>query len=141
MQTKVIAFYEDHWMPPGTDHAQWDHLCRAYGADLQMVRSWEEAVIPEGARVYILDETGDFDLNVPSDIADAMMAELGGLPQNIVLVFGRTAMDLPTFLPEGSWSASYRIGTPQPIPMFGVNAGAIALFSLHLLYLSMVEPT
>jgi hypothetical protein len=133
MRVKIVAFYEDHWMPPGTDRAQWDHLCRAYNADLQMVRSWDEVDIEEGCRVYILDEHGDFDLNEPSDIAEAMITALGDLPEKIVLVFGRTAMDLPTFLPEGSWHASYRITTPTPVPMFGVNAGAIALFSLYLL--------
>lgn len=138
MQTKVIAFYEDHWMPPGTDRAQWDHLCRAYGADLQMVRSWDEAEIPEGARVYIIDEAGDFDLNEPEDIANAMLSQLGEMPASIALVFGRTAMDLPTYLPQGAWNASYRITTPAAVPMFGVNAGAIALYALYLLHQAQV---
>ena len=125
MNIKVISFYEDHWMPPATDHAQWDHLCRAYGVDLQMVRSWDDVIIPEGAKVILLDEAGMMDLAEIGDIDNAINSD------NIVLVFGRTAQDLTTNLPEGSWDFAFRITTPNAIPMFGVNACAIALFALE----------
>lgn len=111
---KVIAFYEDHWMPPGTDHAQWDHLCRAYGAELQMVRDWTEAEIPEGAQVVLIDEAGVSD--VPLFIIE-----------DLVLVFGRSAQDLITAIPSDKWDSSYVIHTPNNVPMFGVSAAAIVL--------------
>lgn len=129
MQIKVIAFYEDHWMPPGTDFAQWDHLCRAYGVELQMVRSWAEAEVPEGSAVILLDESGLMDLAQIGDI-DAAIAnsQAGTLPEHMTLVFGRTAQDLMTTVPD--YFFAFRITTPNAISMFGVNACAIALFAL-----------
>ena len=130
MEIKVIAFYEDHWMPPGTDHAQWDHLCRAYNTDLQMVRSWEEAEVPEGSWVVLLDEQGILDLSTIGDLDNSIKNMPDGqLPPHTTLVFGRTAMDLMTYLPEGSWDYAFVIKTPMSIPMFGVNACSIALFA------------
>ena len=117
MNLTVVAFYEDHWMPPGTDRAQWDHMCRAYEVELQMVRSWEEVVLPEDAKVVILEEAGD-----------SVFPVVDG---NVVLVVGRTAQNLLTYLPEGTWHGSYAIKTPQPIPMFGVSAAAIVLHQLR----------
>ena len=132
MQIKVISFYEDHWMPPATDRAQWDHLCRAYGADLQMVRSWEEAIVDPDSWVVLLDEAGLMDLAEIGDIDKAVEnSQFGTMPDKITLVFGRTAQDLMTFLPEGSWNFAFRITTPHAIPMFGVNACSIALFALE----------
>jgi hypothetical protein len=118
MRLKVIAFYEDHWMPPGTDHAQWDHLCRAYGAELQMVRDWTEATIPVGSRVILIDEAGD------DDITPFML-------DHLVLVFGRSAQDLITAIPENEWDASFTIKTPNNVSMFGVSAAAIVLDRYH----------
>lgn len=132
MNIKVISFYEDHWMPPGTDLAQWDHLCRAYGADLQMIRDWSEAVVPEGYAVILLDENGPIDLSTPADvIAAAQQSQAGALPENMVLVFGRTAQDLLTTVPD--YYGAFRIMTPNEVSMFGVNAAAIALFTLDQL--------
>lgn len=129
-QIKVIAFYEDHWMPPGTDHAQWDHLCRAYGAELQMVRDWNDAVPLEGSWRCLLDEQGLMDLASLGDI-DAAVAGGGGVfPSAFTLVFGRTAQDLMTAIPREDWDYAFRITTPEAVPMFGVNACAIALFAL-----------
>ena len=113
MRVRVIAFYEDHWMPPGTDHAQWDHLCRAFGAELQMIRSWEEADIPPNARVILIDEAGEESPPV--------------LTGETVFVFGRSAQDLVTAIPELEWDTSYVIKTPNAVPMFGVSAAAIVL--------------
>lgn len=133
INVKVVAFYEDHWMPPGTDRAQWDHLCRAYGVDLQMVRSWGEAIIPEDYYVYLIDEAGEVDIAKPEQLLeDVQNSTIGAFPPNIVLVFGRTAQDLTTYIPNDDWYASYKITTPSTVPMFGVNAGAITLFSLYL---------
>lgn len=132
MQVKVIAFYEDHWMPPATDRAQWDHLCRAFKADLQMIRSWDEAIIHPDEWVVLLDEAGDMDLAKISDIDVAIAAsESGVFPEKITLIFGRTAQNLITYLPEGSWNSAFKITTPEAIPMFGVNACSIALFVLN----------
>lgn len=131
MQIKIISFYEDHWMPPATDHAQWDHLCRAYSADLQMIRRWEEAIIEPDEWVVLLDEDGYMDLAEIGDIDKAVdESESGVFPEKITLVFGRSAQNLITYLPEGSWNFAFKITTPQAIPMFGVNAASIALFAL-----------
>lgn len=131
-QIKVIAFYEDHWMPPGTDFAQWDHLCRAYGAELQMVRDWADAEPLEGSWVTLLDENGLMDLAELGDI-DAAVAnsQQGVFPEAFTLVFGRSAQDLMTAIPSEDWNYAFRITTPNAIPMFGVNACAIALFALE----------
>ena len=135
MNIKVIAFYEDHWMPPGTDHAQWDHLCRAYGAELQMIRDWSEAIVPEGYDIFLLDEAGLMDLSKPEDIITAVEAsETGVMPENFILVFGRTAQDLMTAIPAEDYRYAFSITTPQAIPMFGVNACAIALYSLSIMF-------
>lgn len=131
MNITVIAFYEDHWMPPGTDLAQWDHLTRAYGANLQMIRDWSEAEIPVGSWIVLLDETGYTDLATIGDIDTAIAAsDAGVMPEDITLIFGRTAQDLLTSIPEADWHYAFKITTPQAIPMFGVNACAIALFAL-----------
>ena len=131
MQIKVIAFYEDHWMPPGTDHAQWDHLTRAYGASVQMIRDWSEAQIEADEWVVLLDEAGLMDLANVGDIDTAIdNSESGVMPSKITLVFGRTAQDLMTSLPQEDWDFAFKITTPQAVPMFGVNAAAIALFAL-----------
>jgi hypothetical protein len=111
---KVIAFYEDHWMPPGTDKAQWDHLCRAYGVDLQMVRTWEEAEISPEETVAIVDEAG----------SSYQVNNLKSIP-NCVLVFGRSNQDLTTCIPD--YDLSVRIQTPRDVSMFGVSAAAIIL--------------
>jgi hypothetical protein len=131
-QVKVIAFYEDHWMPPGTDHAQWDHLCRAYGAELQMVRDWNDAVTLEDSWVCLLDENGLMDLAELGDIDIAIAnSEAGVMPDKFTLIFGRTAQDLMTAIPAEDWNYAFRITTPEAVPMFGVNACAIALFALE----------
>lgn len=128
---KVIAFYEDHWMAPGTDKAQWDHLCRAFGADLQMIRSWEEAVVGEDEWVILLDETGQEDLCKPADLDLVINTQLSGIvPEKVTMVFGRTAQDLPTALPTSAYDYVFKLHTPNSISMFGVNAAAISLFAL-----------
>ena len=111
---KIIAFYEDHWMPPGTDKAQWDHLCRAYGAELQMVRDWSEADIHPDEHVILVDEEGT------EELPHLMMGK-------VVFVFGRSAQNLTTSIPDTEWDAVYRIETPHAIPMFGISAASIVL--------------
>jgi hypothetical protein len=110
---KIIAFYEDHWMAPGTDFAQWDHLCRSFGAELQMIRNWSEAIIPEGYPIIIADEEGTQESRVFDHPTDA------------VYVFGRSCQNLLVALPSCDYTI--RIDTPEPISMFGVNAAAIIL--------------
>ncbi len=111
---KVIAFYEDHWMAPGTDFAQWDHLVRAFGGELQMIRDWTEAVIPNGATIVIADEFGVDELATFEH------------PESAVYVFGRSAQDLAHMVP---YDVSVRIDTPETVSLFGVCAAAIILRS------------
>jgi hypothetical protein len=114
MPLKIIAFYEDYWMPPGTDHAQWDHLCRAYGAELQMIRDWSEANISPNDHVVLIDEAGGDEIPHLS---------VG----NSVFIFGRSAQDLTTTIPEDEWDASYVIRTPNNTSLFGISAASIVL--------------
>ena len=114
MALRVIAFYEDHWMPPGTDKAQWDHLCRAYGVELQMIRDWSEANIQPEDHVVLIDEAGI------EELPHLMMG-------TVVFVFGRSAQDLTTNIPDWEWDASYCIKTPSAVPMFGISAASIVL--------------
>jgi hypothetical protein len=114
---KVIAFREDGWMPPNTDFRQWDHLCRAYGVDLQMIDRWEEAEVPDGATVIGADEAGAVDVRECS-------------PPNgdVVYVFGRSSQDLTRTISAHMFVS---IRTPHPISMFSIAAGAILLEHLY----------
>ena len=114
---KIIAYYEPGWFPEvGTDFSVWDHLCRAYGVEFQMLSHWREAVVPEGARVVLFDESGETTLAEHEVDLDA------------VYVFGRTALNLPFEVGlEGFYDEVVRIPTPQPITLFGFAAAAILL--------------
>lgn len=111
----IIAFRDDGWMPPNTDYRMWDHICRAYGADLQMVRYWEEAELPEGYKVVLVDEAGT---DVVGDFE---------YPEKASYVFGRTHLSLPASVPGDDFDYVLRINTPRPISFFGVSAVAIVL--------------
>ena len=40
---KIIAFYEPNWFDSeATEWRMWDHLCRAYEVELQMIHIWNE---------------------------------------------------------------------------------------------------
>ncbi len=112
MGAKVIAFRDDGWMSPNTDYRMWDHLCRAYGAELQMVSSWDDAEYPKGFDVILVDQLGD-------DVLGSFVH-----PRNGVYLFGRTSMNLPSIM-DGDHVL--QIVTPNPISMFGVSAAAIVL--------------
>ena len=110
---KVIAFRERTWIDFRTDFRQWDQTCRAYGVSLQLIeRDWNEAEIPTGHSVVILDQAGAVDL-----------VEFVH-PENAVYIFGRTGMnDLLTAIEH---DCSVRIETPQPKSMFGISVcGAV----------------
>ena len=125
---KVIAYYEDYWMPPGTDLNQWDDVCVSYGATLQMIRDWSEAVIPVGAYVVVFDpgNLSGINLNVASDITTALTGH-----DNVVFVFGRSDLNFQSLLPADSWDTTITITTPSTLSMFGVTAGSIILHSLN----------
>ena len=109
--TKVIAYRERTWLHPRTDQRQWDHLCRAFEVELQLIDSWEEAVIPPNSVIVGLDEQGSVDLK-----------DLEHL-DNMVYVFGRTLMN-PL---EAEYDVLVKINTPKDICLFGVTAAAIVL--------------
>ena len=109
---KFIAFYEDCWMPPGTDSAQYSHLARAFGCEFQMIRAWEEAVVPEGHTIIVCDELG----------VDESRTFVH--PTDAVYVFGRSAQDLMGTVPNAT---SIRILTPEAISLFGICAASIIL--------------
>lgn len=109
---KLIAFYEDQWMPPGTDYQQWNHLAMAFGAQLQMIRDWAAAVIPDGHIVAVADEAGTEDSTTYAHPAD------------IVYVFGRSGQDLINLVPH---DVSISVSTPTPSSMFGISAAAMIL--------------
>lgn len=112
---KVIAWYDDGWFDSDvTDRCMWDHLCRAYGIGLQMIREWSEAVVPEGSCIYLIDEDGAVKMS------DHIIDPSG------VYVFGRTHLNL--LREVGNHEVSIRIDTPNPISLFGVVAAAM-LFS------------
>lgn len=111
MGVKVIAFYEKGWLPHRTDRRMWDHLCRAYGAELQMVESWDEAEIPEGHTLVVFDQAG----TPMNDFKH---------PKDAVYAFGRSRLSLAS-VAEADHVIS--IETPNPISLFGISAGSIAL--------------
>ena len=111
MSVKVIALYDAGWLPNRTDRRMWDHLCRAYGAELQMVESWDEAEIPEGHALIVFDQIG----TPMSDFKH---------PKDAVYAFGRSRLSL-AYVAEAVHVIS--IETPNPISLFGISAGSIAL--------------
>lgn len=113
---KFIVFREHGWLDKNTDFRQWDHLCRAYdGVELQMIKKWDEAEIPEGYTVVLVDGAGD----VP--IMDFKH------PEKAVYVFGRTLLDIYTEIDDKDYEVSVNIPTTQSVPLFGVVAGGIVL--------------
>lgn len=111
---KLIAWYDDGWFDSDvTDWRMWDHLCRAYGVELQMIREWREATIPEGSLIYLIAEDGTVEM---SDHA---------VDRKGIYVFGRTHLDL--LLEVGDYEASIHIGTPHPVSLFGIVAAAMLL--------------
>lgn len=108
---KLVAFYEDQWMPPGTDRAQYQCVALAFGASFQLVREWSEAEIPEGADVVVVDEGGETESRAFRH------------PENAVYVFGRSGQSLMG-IPH---AASVRVETPLRKSLFGISAASIIL--------------
>ena len=113
MGAKVIGMYEGGWMDSRTDRRMWDNLCRAYGAELQMVNDWSEAIVPVGFTVVVCDEEGK------TDLADFTH------PEDAVYAFGKSREGLGYLMQ--SQGVSLRITTPNSVSMFGVSAAAIIL--------------
>lgn len=109
---KIVAYYDDGWFDHQvTDFRMWDHLCRAYDVDLEMVHHWKEVKSQTDKPIYIFIENGTIPL-VEFDLD----------PEGIY-VFGRTALDLASEVK--SYKESIRIETPKEISLFGVVAAAI----------------
>ncbi len=107
---KFIAFYDDGWFDSTTDFRMWNHLCRAYGIELQMVKEWSEADVGDKS-VYLVDQEGT------ESLASHEIDHDG------VYVFGRTHLNL---LKLGiTHQASVVIASPQPISLFSISAGSI----------------
>lgn len=114
---KIISYRERTWFSgpyeDNTDFRQWDHMCRSFGVDLQMIDNWSEAIIPDNSNIYLVDEEGDI------DILDHVV-DING-----VYVFGKTAMRLKLIIE--SYNSVIRINTPNPICLFGISAASILL--------------
>ena len=115
---KIIAFREDGWMPPNTDWRMWDHLCRAYDVDVQLIDEWSEAVVPEGYAVVAFDQDGTDEVGAYTP------------PGDVAYVFGHTGQNLVVAL-EGVLTDAVRIDTPSDVSLFPVCAAAIALYALY----------
>lgn len=109
---KLVAYYEDQWMPPGTDRAQWDHLARAFGATVQMIREWSEVQVPKGWPVVVVDEHGEHESGSWKH------------PVDVVYVFGRSGQNIATSVPADH---SIKVATPKAVSMFGISAASIVL--------------
>lgn len=107
----LIAYRESTWFDRQTDFRQWDHLARAYGAEMTLLEQTES---PDPKRTLIVvDETGETSLQ---DFEH---------PQECDYLFGRTGLnDLPSVYP---FARSIHIETLVAISLFGVCAASIVL--------------
>jgi len=113
---KLIVFREVFaGISEKADHLMFSQLARAYDADLQMIRSWNEAVIPEGYEVILVEENGKQEL------------ETFIHPKNAVYVIGRAGLNIHTIIPHNCAKECVRIDTPKPVCLFGISAAAIVL--------------
>jgi len=115
---KIIAYRERTWFSgeyeDTTDFRLWDHACRSFGVDLQLIDDWSEAIVPENSNIYLLDESGDVDLMTFSVDPDG------------TYVFGKTGMSLPNVIP--SYTSVIKLTTPNShITMFGITVGSILM--------------
>lgn len=112
----IIAFREKGWFDKRTDYRMWDHLCRAFGQEFQMVSEWSEATAK--GPIVVLEQTGDTNL------------EKFIHPSICTYVFGRTGLNnLSKQIP---YATPVKIATENPISLFGVEAAAIVLYDRAL---------
>jgi hypothetical protein len=113
---KLIVFREIY---PGisekADHFMFYQLAKAYDAELQMIRNWDDAIISDGYKLVIVEEDGVQEL------------ETFIHPENAVYVVGRTGLDLHDYIPHNCEKECVRIDTPKPFALFGISAAAIIL--------------
>lgn len=113
MSIKIVAFREDSWFfDETTDFRMWDHLCRAYNVEVQLIREWSEA-ITDGRPIYLFVEEG-------TELMSTHVIDPNGL-----YVFGRTGLNLLLAVPE--YTKSIKIETPNEISLFGVCAASMFL--------------
>lgn len=106
---------ESTWLDSKCDYRQWDHLCRSYGAALQMVDTVDELLaLPKPEPVVVWDESAA----VSHTAFDSLKSG--------TYVFGKTHINrLQDRIPD---AVSVRIDTPNGEPcLFGVQAATIAL--------------
>jgi tRNA(Leu) C34 or U34 (ribose-2'-O)-methylase TrmL len=105
---KIIAYRERTWFSgeheDTTDFRLWDHACRSFGVDLQLIDDWSEAIVSENSNIYLLDESGNVDLMTFSVDMDG------------TYVFGRTGMILPNLI--SSYTSVIKLTTPS---RFNIN--------------------
>jgi len=114
---KLIVFKEVYaGFGETIDFAIFNQLARAYNAELQMIRDWSEAIIPEAHSLVIVDEAGVNDIKSFTH------------PENAVYVIGRTSLDVHQTVPHNCAAGEcVRIDTPNSISLFGHSAAAIVL--------------
>lgn len=115
---KCISFYEDKWMIRAADRVQWKNLTRAFGAEFELYDlqtfTWDDALHnPNGLPVYVFEESGG-----PMPTSKDLEGSSGA-----IFVFGVTGMDVSKLIP----GTVVRIETPEPVPLWGCEAAAIAL--------------
>lgn len=110
---KIIAFREDSWFVPATEYQIFNHLANAYGAELQMIREWEEAIIPTNIPIIVCDEIGTEESHTFKH------------PQDAVYIFGRTHMAGSTLISLANPSNIIKIITPNPVCLWGIQVAAM----------------
>ena len=111
---KVIACRDHGWIDRKTDFQQWNHVCRAYGAFLELVEEPQEGIIPEGHTVVVLEEQGTTNL------------EDFDHPKDAVYVFGRSGLNGIQEMID--YDASVKIKTVDDVCLFGISAVGIVLY-------------
>jgi len=114
---KLIAFREIYaGFSHNVDYKMWEQLALAYGAEVQIIGDWNEAVIPDGHKIVLVESEGAEEITTFTH------------PENVVYVFGRTSLDIHGLIPHDcSNGECVRIDTPNPNGLFGVEAAAIVL--------------
>lgn len=112
---KVIAFHEDDWFvrDKGADEAIWRHLARGFMVEYQIIDRWEQAEVPDGFDLVLIDQAGD----EPTRLLEH--------DRDLCLVFGKTGISLPDVVGEYDRCMVYE-APDSNIGMFGITiAGAV----------------
>ena len=111
---KVVACFEKGWFDSRTDFRLWDHLCRSFSADLQLIDYLSEMDVPKDYELVVVDESAG------SSLSDFVH------PKNAVYLFGKTSMNKIQDNVKHDWAV--KIETPARVCNFGVTAAAMVLY-------------